>query len=104
MYSRLLYLSFKARKLTIEILELNKIKTCELVKTHTTQRSFFLITPKQKRWLAAILLHISYADHRDYQIPFYHNAHDKVGEMKRLFQKARYWQRIISSQQTAGSG
>lgn len=96
--SRLLYLTFMNRKLKTTILELDKIRDCGILKTYTSSRPFLLLGAKHKRRLGGISLQFKHMDsHGDYQIPFYHHAHDKVAEMKMLFQKARHWQRMISA-------
>lgn len=95
--SYLIYATIAEHKLVARVLDLSKVKYCNILHIHSQPCSLFSIRgTKNKKYLDGILLNIQYAD-SNYQIPFYNYRNDKLSKMKIQSRQARQWQRIINN-------
>lgn len=94
--SKLLYISFRADRLNAKLLDLHKVRSCNILNTYTTPSFRFLFNRNvQKEYIDCVSLKIKQRDNSICQIPFYNYRSDKWYEMKMLVRQARHWQRII---------
>jgi hypothetical protein len=94
--SKLLYISVKADRLNVNLIDLHKVRSCSILNTYTTPSFRFLFNRKiQKGYIDCVSLKIKQRDDSICQIPFYNYRSDKWYEMKMLVRQARHWQRII---------
>lgn len=95
--SKMLYVRMQSHELISDLIHLGELLKCQVLRNHEHSRHGATIHERQEGRLKQILLEIQLtAPGGRYLIPFYNDGHDKLSEMKMLFQKAWHWQRMIA--------
>jgi hypothetical protein len=95
----LLYVRMEQRELKTQLINLNYMHSCRIVRKHNVLQSRMPFQKLPKEYLEQILLEIQLSlPEGRYYIPFFDDDHDQLSEMKTLFQKAWHWQCTILRQ------
>ena len=96
--SVLLYIDAKGKTPVRHLISLTQLKNCNIVRTYKSAKIDKATGKPPVSYLSSISLRLLLEDDQKSNVvlPFYSSGHDKVTDMKMLFQKAWHWKRIIT--------
>ncbi|RYD56246.1 MAG: hypothetical protein EOP56_13005 [Sphingobacteriales bacterium] len=92
----LLFVKMESGHIETELINLNYLHHCKIVQKNNVTQPCIPFHKEAKEYIEQIFLEIQLSTPKGrFHIPFYDGHHDRLSEMKTLFQKAWHWQRMI---------